>query len=89
MKKTILISAAAIALMIGACNNSNNKNESADSTDSTATQNENTAQVFNLDTNKLASGATYYQCSMDPEILSDKAGSCSKCGMDLSEMKKQ
>ncbi|MEO8150450.1 MAG: heavy metal-binding domain-containing protein [Bacteroidia bacterium] len=88
MKKTIFISAAAIALMIGACKNSSNKSESTNASDSTNTQDANTAQVFNLDTNTLASGATYYQCSMDPEIISDKAGNCTKCGMELSEMKK-
>ena len=89
MKKTILISAAAIVIMIGACKNSSKTNESTSTTDSTTMQNANTSQVFNLDTNKLASGATYYQCEMDPEVISDNPGNCPKCGMALSEMKKQ
>lgn len=44
---------------------------------------------MNFDTTKLKSGDKYFQCSMDPEILSEKAGECSKCGMELSEMKKK
>lgn len=88
MKKSIILSAV-LTLMLGACNNSTNKNESSVSTDSTKTQNADTSQVFNLDTTKLSSGATYYQCEMHPEVISDKAGNCLKCGMELSEMKKK
>ena len=29
--------------------------------------------------------AAVYYCPMDPEIVSDKPGKCSKCGMDLIE----
>jgi ABC-type oligopeptide transport system substrate-binding subunit len=88
-KKTIILSAAALAFMLGACNSSSNKNEQTNSKDSTTTQSANTSQTFNLDTTKLTSGATFYQCEMNPEVLSDKAGNCPKCGMELSEMKKQ
>ena len=88
MKKTIILSAA-LALMLGACNSSSNKNEQTNSTDSNKVETTNTSQTFSLDTTKLASGATFYQCSMDPEVLSDKPGNCPKCGMELSEMKKQ
>lgn len=41
-----------------------------------------------FDTNSLKHGDLYFQCSMDPEIISEKPGECSKCGMDLSQMKK-
>lgn len=81
MKKSIIIAAAAIAFMFAACNNSANKTDSSKS--------ETTTQTFNLDTTKLKSGETFYQCEMHPEVLSDKPGSCPKCGMDLVEMKKQ
>lgn len=79
MKKIIIISAAAIALMLGACNSSSKKTEQTNST----------SQIFNLDTTKLKSGETFYQCDMDPEVLSDKAGDCPKCDMELTEMKKK
>ena len=42
-------------------------------------------QIFNLDTTKLKRGMVFYQCEMHPEVLSDKAGSCPKCGMDLEK----
>lgn len=35
------------------------------------------------------SAAKTYSCSMHPEITSNKAGKCSKCGMALSEVKKK
>lgn len=89
MKKSILLSATALVLMLGACNSSSTKNEQSNSTDSTAVESTSTAQTFNLDTTTLASGATFYQCSMHAEVLSDKQGSCPQCGMDLSEMKKR
>lgn len=79
MKKTIIISATALALMLGACNSSSKKTEQANST----------SQTFNLDTTKLKSGDTFYQCDMDPEVLSDKAGMCPTCEMELTEMKKK
>ena len=31
----------------------------------------------------LADGATYYTCSMDPQVVSDKVGECPICGMNL------
>ena len=79
MRKSIIISAG-FAFMFGACNNSSNKSEETTG---------NASQTFNLDTTKLKSGETFYQCEMNPEVLSDKAGSCPKCGMELSEIKKQ
>lgn len=81
MKKTIIISAVAVALMISACNNSSRNYEAAKS--------ETTSQTFNIDTTKLNSGEKFYLCEMHPDVISDKAGNCPKCGMELSEMKKQ
>ena len=33
----------------------------------------------------IQSAAMVYYCPMDTEIVSDKPGKCSKCGMDLVE----
>ena len=80
MKKIILVSVATIALTLGACNNSSTGDKSKQADSTTAT----TSNAF--DTTKLAAGAEFYQCSMDPEEISDKAGSCSKCGMYLEKV---
>jgi Heavy metal binding domain len=88
MKRAIIISAGILALFFGACKNSTNKNEQAKSTDTTSEQTVNSTQNFELDTTKLKSGETFYQCVMDREVLSDKPGSCPKCEMALSGRKK-
>ena len=69
--------------MLGACN-STNKNESVGTgnTDSTKTS------VNTFDTTRLSAGAAFYQCPMDKEEISDKPGTCSKCGMDLEKVVK-
>jgi hypothetical protein len=36
-------------------------------------------------TPKVQTAAAVYYCPMDTEIVSDKPGKCSKCGMDLIE----
>lgn len=75
MKKIITLSICSIMLLT-ACNSSNNAN----------TQ---TVQPGTFDTTKLAAGATFYQCPMDPQVVSDKPGSCSVCGMDLEKVEKK
>ena len=81
MKKTIIVSVAALALVLGACNNSSNMSEQSNKTDTTET--------FYIDTTKLKSGETFYQCEMNPEVILDSPGNCPKCGMKLSKMKKK
>lgn len=81
MKKVIILSVIAIALVLGACNNSSTKNEQ--------TNPSNAAQQFNIDTTKLKTGEVFYQCEMHSEVTSDKPGSCPKCGMDLEKVVKQ
>ncbi len=88
MRKSNIILTAAFALMLCACSTSSNKNEQSNATDSAGVQSTAMEQIFNLDTTILASGATFYQCEMDPEVLSDNPGSCPKCGMYLSARKK-
>lgn len=74
MKKIIIVLGVAFALIISACNNSST----------------NSGQQSNaVDTAKLKTGETYYQCEMDPDVISDKPGSCSKCGMDLEKKEKK
>lgn len=88
MKKTTFLSIVLISLILGACNSSSNKNEQTHSINSAKTKGGSTSQTFNLDTAKLKKGDVFYQCEMDPEILSDKPGNCPKCEMELSEIKK-
>ena len=73
IKKAKLLAAATVTILICGCNSSINNS---------------TTQTFNLDTTKLKSGERFYQCEMDPEIISDKSGNCPKCEMELSEIKK-
>lgn len=42
------------------------------------------ASATPIDTSQTVQpAAAVYYCPMDPEIVSDKPGKCSKCGMDL------
>jgi Cu(I)/Ag(I) efflux system membrane fusion protein len=79
MKKTIFLLITLIAITLGSCNSSPKNNDESSTT----------AQNFKLDTTSLKSGDTFYQCEMDPEILSDKPGTCPKCGMELEKMAKK
>ena len=74
----------AAILITGACNNATSNSEK----EGTVTTNTNepakdTASFQAIDTAKLAKGAMYYQCSMHPEVITDKPGDCPKCGMKL------
>lgn len=80
--KNFLI-AAGIAMMFAACSNSTQH-----SADKDAKVQADSTQIFNLDTTQLAAGATYYQCPMDLEVISDKPGTCPKCDMELEKMTK-
>jgi hypothetical protein len=75
MKKIIFLSAVSIALLISACNKCSNSSSPKESTQT-------------MDTTKLKTGDVFYQCEMDREVLSDKPGTCSKCGMNLSKVTK-
>ena len=80
MKKIIILSIAFLAITLGSCNSSPKTNEES-SNDKT--------QNFKLDTTSLKSGDAFYQCEMNPEILSDKSGTCPVCGMELEKMTKK
>lgn len=73
MKKIITLSAIAFALILSSCGNTSTSNA--------------TTEAF--DTLKLKSGEAYYQCEMHPEVISDKAGTCTKCEMDLEKKEKK
>lgn len=75
MRKIFILSTLALAVL-SACNSSSDSGG------------QRTNQTFNLDTTNLKSGDTFYQCEMHEEVISDKAGNCPKCQMDLIEMKK-
>lgn len=79
MKKTIILATAVFTMVFTACNSSTKKTE----------QSANETQKFDLDTMKLSSGQTFYQCEMHHDINSDKMGTCPKCKMDLTELKKK
>lgn len=85
MKKSMIL-LSAILLILGACNNPSSKNEP---THMEPKKSENASQTFNLDTTNIKSGQNYYQCPMDLEVISDKAGACPKCGMDLEAITKK
>lgn len=74
MKKLILFSAVSLSLLLTGCANSSTS--------------EATVQAF--DTTKLKTGDAFYQCSMHPEVTSDKPGKCPKCGeMELEKVEKK
>jgi hypothetical protein len=75
MKKAIILSTVVFMTITSACNSNKNKTKSE--------------QIFSLDTTKLAKGDAFYQCPMHPEVISDKQGSCPKCGMELEKMEKK
>jgi hypothetical protein len=78
MKTIITFSTAALLFLFSACGNSSPKNESPAP-----------AEAFKLDTTKLKSGDVFYQCEMDPSVISDKPGTCPTCGMDLEKKGKK
>ena len=43
----------------------------------------------NSDTSKAGTVIYTYSCPMHPDVVSDKPGKCSKCGMDLALSKKE
>ncbi len=81
MKKASLFLALSIVFLFCSCNNPTGKTEQ--------TKDGKITQTFNLDTSKLHTGDIFFQCSMDPEVLSDKAGECPKCSMELTGVLKK
>jgi len=72
MKNAIMFSVA-LALMLGACNNS----------PKSAWRN------HGIDTNKIAKGDAYYQCAMHPDEISDTSDNCYVCDDKLVKHIKQ
>lgn len=90
MLNEIIFTATAV-LILGACNNPSTKNGTTknEPAENESIKLDSTSQTFNLDTNTLKRGQTFYQCPMDLQVISDKAGLCPVCGMDLENMTKQ
>jgi len=76
MKKIIFLFIVTITLLISACNKCNTSSTPKES-------------IQTMDTTKLKTGDVFYQCEMDHKVLSDKPGTCSKCGMNLSKVIKK
>lgn len=81
-----MITVGIAVLIASSCNNETNSSEKPESA-ATATIADkpvkDTASFHAVDTTKLAKGEMYYQCSMHPEVITDKPGDCPKCGMKL------
>ena len=74
MKKIITASVLFAATIFVACNNNSNSNNRKD------------PAASNADTSKKM-GTVRYTCTMHPEVISDTAGHCPKCGMELVAIK--
>lgn len=86
-----ILFSATVVLILGTCNNPSTKNKTTQNepSENEAIKLDSASQAFNLDTNTLKRGQTFYQCPMDLQVISDKAGLCPVCGMDLENMTKQ
>ena len=71
--KNIITYLALIAITFTACNSANNKSTDVQTTSKDSVTTTNAGQV--------------YACSMHPEITGKKGDTCSKCGMELKEVK--
>jgi hypothetical protein len=76
MKQFVISSAVATAAFLTACQNSESTNSGKQS-DSVLTKNKNPKLISH----------TKYTCTMHPEVISDTAGHCPKCGMELVPIK--
>ncbi len=83
MKITTTVISIAVLLMTSACNNTTGNSENVESATTTEAPAKDTTPFQAIDTTKLATGAMYYQCSMDPEVITVKPVDCPKCGMKL------
>jgi len=81
MKIKTILSAVVFVTLGVSCHNSSTGSEKTDAADST--------QFHAFDTTKLAKGVVFYQCEMNPEVTSDKPGTCPVCGMDLEKVEKK
>jgi hypothetical protein len=74
MKKIITALALFSATIFVACNNHSNSDDRKQPAGT------------NTDTSKRM-GTVRYTCTMHPEVISDTAGQCPKCGMELVAIK--
>ncbi|QEC69714.1 hypothetical protein FRZ67_21315 [Panacibacter ginsenosidivorans] len=77
MKQAIAASMLLTATVFAACSSGSS---SATTKDTAATS------TTVTDTSKSMIASVKYTCKMHPEIISDTAGKCPKCGMDMVPM---
>ena len=75
MKKIIIAYTLAAASLFTACSGGNSTEGKKDS-----------SAISKSDTSKMMS-AVKYTCTMHPEVISDTAGHCPKCGMTMVPIK--
>jgi hypothetical protein len=76
MKQVILPFAVFAATLLTACNTKN----------SSASRKDAGTELTKVDSSKLVRKVKY-TCTMHPEVISDTAGHCPKCGMDMVPIK--
>lgn len=76
MKQAIVASMFLAAIVFAACNSSNSSDTKKDTVGATPS----------ADTSKKMVASVKYTCKMHPEVISDTAGKCPKCGMDMVPM---
>ncbi len=72
--KSIILSVAIAATTFASCNNNTKKTGESSSKDSTT---------------MMPESGVVYACSMHPEVTGNKGEKCPKCGMELTEVKKE
>ena len=80
MKKLLFLGLALASLTASVTACSEKKEATGSTTATTTTAPDTTATPAGAGTQMAV---TAYTCPMHPEVLSDKPGSCPKCGMDL------
>ena len=78
MKQAIIASAIFIATIFTACSSGSSSASTKDTSAATTS--------MSADSSKTMMASVKYTCKMHPEVISDTAGKCPKCGMDMVPM---
>ena len=77
MKQVIVALMFLAAIVFAACNNGSSSETTKDTSGTTVTK---------TDTSESMIASVKYTCTMHPEVISDTAGKCPKCGMEMVPM---